>query len=159
MYIPLLSFMIASSSTIVKRTKQMSDLSSKRPSVGQEHNFINTTNSMRGLLAIHNFFKSMTFSVFTPWRYRGSRWWWVINFTPLRLRPRERTPVPLGVWVGLGPGVDLLEERKISWPCQSSNPVSSSLYPSHYINYATPETTYVPLHQNFHFSCPDWMSV
>jgi hypothetical protein len=155
----LFSVVIASSSKTVKQTKQTLVLSSKRPSVGQEHNFINTTNSVRVLLTIHSFSKNMKFSVFTPWSYRGSRWWWVVNFTSLRLRPRERTPVPLGVWVGLGPGVDVMEERKISWPSQGSNPVSSSPYTSHYIDYAMPETTYVPLHQNFHFSCPDWMSV
>lgn len=73
MYIHLFSVMIASSSTTVERTKQTLVLSSKRPSVCQEYNFTNTTNSIRVLLTIYSFFKNMKFPVFTPWSYRGSR--------------------------------------------------------------------------------------
>ena len=40
--------------------------------------------------------------------------------------------------MGLRAGMDVLEKRKISCPCQTSNPKSSSLYFSHYTDYAIP---------------------
>jgi hypothetical protein len=54
--------------------------------------------------------------------YRGSRWKWVIEFTP-------RIPGThlLGVWLNPTVGLDVLEKREISCPCQYWNTGSSIL--------------------------------
>jgi hypothetical protein len=44
-------------------------------------------------------------------------------------------------------GLDVMEKRKLSYPCKNYNPRSSRPQPSHYINYATPTTlTYISLY-------------
>ena len=62
MYIPFFSFMITSSYTTVKRTKQTLVFRSKWSSFGYEYNFINTANSIRCFLAIYSFSKKKTWT-------------------------------------------------------------------------------------------------
>ena len=57
----------------------------------------------------------------------GSRWKWVVNFTPRPLyslgnKPRTRW---MEEWMEDRAGVDVLEKRKISWLCRDLNPGGS----------------------------------
>jgi hypothetical protein len=73
------------------------------------------------------------------WRYSstflnlGTRWRWVVNFTPLPLYPRGKSPryPSVGGWVGPTVGLDAMEKWKILY-CRESNPGrpthSTSLY-------------------------------
>jgi hypothetical protein len=58
----------------------------------------------------------------------GSRWRWVVSFTPRPLNPRERAPFThwIGGWVGPGAGLVALVKKKIPDPCWVSNTRSSS---------------------------------
>jgi hypothetical protein len=55
------------------------------------------------------------------WRYRfiildlGTRWRWVVSFTPRQLYPRGKSPppVPIGDWVGSTAGLDTVEYRNL----------------------------------------------
>ena len=53
----------------------------------------------------------------------GIRWRTVYSLTPGRFTPRERVPImhSLGGRVGLSSGPVVLENRKISFPCQEAN--------------------------------------
>jgi hypothetical protein len=57
-------------------------------------------------------------------------WSSVINFMPQPLYPREITLHTLNGRALTG--LNILEKRQISCPCQESNPIPSTLQPSHY---------------------------
>jgi hypothetical protein len=50
----------------------------------------------------------------------GTRWRWVVNFTPWPLYPRERAPSTH--WIGPRAGLDAVVKRKFTSPCQDTNP-------------------------------------
>jgi hypothetical protein len=54
----------------------------------------------------------------------GTRWRWVVSFTPRPLYPRERAPSThwIGGWVGPRAGLDAEVKRKIPSPCLESKP-------------------------------------
>jgi hypothetical protein len=56
----------------------------------------------------------------------GTRWRWVVSFTPLPPYPWERAPGTLwiGGWVGPRAGMDAVVKRKIPSHCRNSNPRS-----------------------------------
>jgi hypothetical protein len=62
------------------------------------------------------------------WRYSstildlGTRWRWVVSFTPLLLYPLGKDPGThwIGGWLGPGAGMDFMKKRK-SYPCRESN--------------------------------------
>jgi hypothetical protein len=64
------------------------------------------------------------------WRYSstildlGNRWMRVVKFTPGPLNPGDRATGTqwIGGWVGHTAGLDLMEEREISFPCRKSKP-------------------------------------
>jgi hypothetical protein len=68
------------------------------------------------------------------WKYTprilhlGTRWRWVVSFTPGRFTPRERAAGThwIGSWVGPRTGLDTVMKRKIHIPCRDSNLRSSS---------------------------------
>jgi hypothetical protein len=62
----------------------------------------------------------------------GTRWRWVVSFTPRSLYPTEMFPDThwIGGWVGPRAGLDAVVERKIPIRCRDLNPRSSSLSPS-----------------------------
>jgi hypothetical protein len=54
----------------------------------------------------------------------GSRWRWVVSFTPGRFTPRERAPGThwIGAWVGPRTVLDAVVKRKILSHRRESNP-------------------------------------
>jgi hypothetical protein len=45
----------------------------------------------------------------------------------------------IGGWVGSTAGLDVWNERKVSWQSRESNLESSGTYPTHYADYAIPD--------------------
>jgi hypothetical protein len=54
----------------------------------------------------------------------GTRWRWVVSFTPRPIYPRERTPGThwIGVWVGPRAGLDSVVMKKFPAPNGTRNP-------------------------------------
>jgi hypothetical protein len=61
----------------------------------------------------------------------GTRWRWVVIFTPGRFTPRERAPGThwMGGRVGLGAVLDAVVKRKIPSPRRESNPRTPIIQP------------------------------
>jgi hypothetical protein len=61
----------------------------------------------------------------------GTRWRWVVSFTPGRFTTRERTPGThwTGGWVGPRIVLDAVVKRKIPSPCRESNPRTPIVQP------------------------------
>jgi hypothetical protein len=82
----------------------------------------------------------------------GTRWRWVVSFTPGHFTPRERAPSThwIGGWVGPGAVLDMVLERKIPSFCQELNPSHLIIQPigSHYANWALPAPP--PPHHHHH---------
>jgi hypothetical protein len=54
----------------------------------------------------------------------GTRWRWVVSFTPQPLYPKEKAPSThwKGGWVGPRAGLDAVEKTEIPWPSREWNP-------------------------------------
>jgi hypothetical protein len=58
-----------------------------------------------------------------PRIHLGTRWRFVVRFTPRLLYPQEKSPVThwIGGWVGLRAVLDAVVKRQIPSPCRESN--------------------------------------
>jgi hypothetical protein len=77
----------------------------------------------------------------------STRWRYVVSLICWLLTPRKRatgTHWKRG-WVSSRAGLDTLEKTWISCPCQDSNPVLSSPWPSYYTDYAILASSVMPI--------------
>jgi hypothetical protein len=79
----------------------------------------------------------------------GTRWKWVVSFTPGRFAPRERAPGThwIGGWVGPRAGLDAVVKRKFQAPAGTWTPDHSARSPAlyHWAIPAPPPKQYRPL--------------
>jgi hypothetical protein len=70
----------------------------------------------------------------------GTRWRWVVNFTPRPLYHLESAPIPIEQEPGWAPypSLDVWVKKKIPYRCQDWKSGWSSPWPSHYTDYAIP---------------------
>jgi hypothetical protein len=64
----------------------------------------------------------------------GTRWRWVVSFTPGHFTPRERAPGThwIGSWMGPRAGLDTVLKRKIPSPCRTQTPDHPARSPALY---------------------------
>jgi hypothetical protein len=99
------------------------------------------------VIHVLNYLSTMPWKHMREWRHSstvldlGTRWKWVVSFTPLPLYTRGKRPGIQwrGGWVGPRVGLDAVEKRKILH-CQKSNPGRAARSPSlHQLSY--PDST------------------
>jgi hypothetical protein len=123
-------------------------------------NIFKTFTPFHKILLNNTFSRKPKLSLFTPWKHI---WEW--RYRPTHSEPRyymewngqpdvradllpetePRSTNFTGEWVGPRCGTDVLEKRKLSWPCRNLKLRSSSPYPSRYTDWAIQASFYVPI--------------